>query len=331
MIVSGLFHNQPSSHYHAEALVKPLLPASVFSASSTPFVPQHYDMTRRSVSPPTQAPPSTTGLSLPSFSTIASIAASSSSNSPSFPPLDPLLSPPLRSPTVLRQTHRAPIHRDVSPYARKSSVPSPNTLHPTLPFPPLITPQRTSSSATAAPVSRSPSPFNPAYLPAAAGPSGPAPPPTYYQPPHYHLPQPQSNAYSPQPQPPYAPVAAPAPHTATAAAAAVIPEPDAGEGSLSQPTTPTRKRANSASSATASASGDSPARSTAGARPYRCPIDGCQSIFSRRYNCIQHFRTHAQRLGPGVSIEAIERGVRALKAAPPGSIPAAATNKELLK
>ncbi|KAJ3177863.1 hypothetical protein HK101_010185 [Irineochytrium annulatum] len=70
-------------------------------------------------------------------------------------------------------------------------------------------------------------------------------------------------------------------------------------------------------------------RARVGARPYRCPLDGCRSIFSRRYNCLQHFRTHAQRLGVGV--DAIERGCRALKGAPAGTVPVAATMAELMK
>ncbi|KAI8847291.1 hypothetical protein BC829DRAFT_444733 [Chytridium lagenaria] len=69
-------------------------------------------------------------------------------------------------------------------------------------------------------------------------------------------------------------------------------------------------------------------RARVGARPYKCPLDACQSIFSRRYNMVQHFRTHAQRLG--IPVDAIERGARALKTSPPGSVPAAATNKGLL-
>ncbi|KAJ3304686.1 hypothetical protein HDU76_005141, partial [Blyttiomyces sp. JEL0837] len=68
-------------------------------------------------------------------------------------------------------------------------------------------------------------------------------------------------------------------------------------------------------------------RSRAGARPYKCPLDGCRSIFSRRYNMVQHFRSHAQRLG--FASEAIERGARALKASPPSMTPTAATNREL--
>ncbi|KAJ3086514.1 hypothetical protein HDU96_004895, partial [Phlyctochytrium bullatum] len=43
---------------------------------------------------------------------------------------------------------------------------------------------------------------------------------------------------------------------------------------------------------------------------------------------VQHFRTHAQRLG--IPVEAIDRGARALKTCAPGSIPAAATNAGLM-
>ncbi|KAJ1552462.1 hypothetical protein HK405_011243 [Cladochytrium tenue] len=66
-----------------------------------------------------------------------------------------------------------------------------------------------------------------------------------------------------------------------------------------------------------------------GPRPYRCPLDGCRSIFSRRYNMVQHFRGHAQRIG--ASMEAIERGARALKSSPASVTPFVATTTEVLR
>ncbi|KAJ1556668.1 hypothetical protein HK405_002183 [Cladochytrium tenue] len=65
-----------------------------------------------------------------------------------------------------------------------------------------------------------------------------------------------------------------------------------------------------------------------GPRPYRCPLDGCRSIFSRRYNMVQHFRSHAQRLG--ACADAIEAGAKALRNSPSYVTPSVATTAELM-
>ncbi|KAJ3416328.1 hypothetical protein HDV05_002268 [Chytridiales sp. JEL 0842] len=64
-----------------------------------------------------------------------------------------------------------------------------------------------------------------------------------------------------------------------------------------------------------------------GARPYSCPLDGCASMFSRRYNLIKHFKLHAIKLG--ASYDKLERATKELNGSPPGVVPVIATNKGL--
>ena len=51
-------------------------------------------------------------------------------------------------------------------------------------------------------------------------------------------------------------------------------------------------------------------------RPYFCPIVNCTSRFSRKFNMIQHYRSHALRLGRGMT--EIEQGILKLKKAKKG-------------
>jgi hypothetical protein len=46
-------------------------------------------------------------------------------------------------------------------------------------------------------------------------------------------------------------------------------------------------------------------------RRHKCPLEGCQSTFSRKFNMIQHFKSHAQRLK--IPSEVIDQGVQDIK------------------
>ncbi|KAI8839593.1 hypothetical protein BC829DRAFT_403805 [Chytridium lagenaria] len=53
---------------------------------------------------------------------------------------------------------------------------------------------------------------------------------------------------------------------------------------------------------------------------FLCPLKYCGMSFTRRYNMIMHFRTHAERIG--VSPVAVEEGCGQLKSAVRGCVPA---------
>ncbi|KAJ3098836.1 hypothetical protein HDU97_003699 [Phlyctochytrium planicorne] len=50
-----------------------------------------------------------------------------------------------------------------------------------------------------------------------------------------------------------------------------------------------------------------------------CPLAHCNASFLRRYNMVQHFKAHANRIG--ISAAAVEKGCKALKGVPEGCVP----------